>query len=671
MKINQLPLLELFTKLRESGLSLGIEEYNLVLQSLQAGFGIPGKSDLSRLCCLLWVKSPDEKLIFDNYFDQLIPEQVSFLSGDETFTEENLTSEETGVLNPGNKKSFSPEQLEVRPSKPQNTNLGSLNDDRQTENTQTNFQRNRISDYLTQLGNQINDRLNLVVRITTFSGVSLGVALLASLILPRTIPPSSYTEELETDASNSSISSELTTPSQSSESVVPTEASSNSPPSTTDSLNPPNPSSSRLPTSISQSSESVVPTEASSNSPPNTTDSLNPPNPSSSRLPTSISQSSESVVPTEASSNSPPSTTDSLNPPNPSSSRLPTSISQSSESVVPTEASSNSPPNTTDSLNPPNPSSSQLSTSTPNPYVIWVARITSPIIYLASSIFILSALVLLLSLLIRLIRKGKDNIYSIPVLKTLPQPESVISDKKQHDQQIQDELQFTIRQSIEMSERWRSSNYLRVKEYLPITHRQMKQGWRYLRRLVREGPEIELDLSATIKQIGEQGFLLKPILVPPRINKTRLLLLIDQDGSMRPFNNISSQLAETAKSSGRLGKADIYYFYNCPDQYVYIDPLFLEGESISKLLRNLPAQTILLIFSDAGAARGGDNEERVKLTQDFLDELRQYIRYIVWLNPMSCDRWPDTTAAKISRLVPMFEINHQGFLRAINCLRGR
>ncbi|MHC5929198.1 hypothetical protein [Nostoc sp.] len=48
MEVNDLPLLELFTKLREAGLPLGIEEYQLVLQAMQAGFGINSNSHFEK-----------------------------------------------------------------------------------------------------------------------------------------------------------------------------------------------------------------------------------------------------------------------------------------------------------------------------------------------------------------------------------------------------------------------------------------------------------------------------------------------------------------------------------------------------------------------------------------------------------------------------------------------
>src|SRR2546421_13070007 len=105
--------------------------------------------------------------------------------------------------------------------------------------------------------------------------------------------------------------------------------------------------------------------------------------------------------------------------------------------------------------------------------------------------------------------------------------------------------------------------FLQTDEYFPTTRRQMKQSWRSLRRPMRAGPPIELDVDATINEIGRTGYLLKPVLVPYRKNRAELLLLLDQGGSMVPFHMLSRRLTETALRGGRLGKANIYYFHNC------------------------------------------------------------------------------------------------------------
>ena len=102
-------------------------------------------------------------------------------------------------------------------------------------------------------------------------------------------------------------------------------------------------------------------------------------------------------------------------------------------------------------------------------------------------------------------------------------------------QQMQDEVQVA-----------RLSQVITSGDYLPVTRRQMKQSWRHLRRMVREGPPTELDMDATVQDIGRRGVLLAPILRARRVNRAEVLLLVDQDGSMVPFHGLSQRLVETA-----------------------------------------------------------------------------------------------------------------------------
>ncbi len=209
-------------------------------------------------------------------------------------------------------------------------------------------------------------------------------------------------------------------------------------------------------------------------------------------------------------------------------------------------------------------------------------------------------------------------------------------------------------------------------DYLPATQRQMKQSWRYLRHFAREGLAVELDVDATVRQIGRQGMLLHPVLLPRRINQVELLLLIDRDGSMGPFHSFSERLVEAAVQGGRLGKANVYYFHNCPIEYLYLDPVHQDPVLIEDVMSQLrQSRTVILIVSDAGAARGGFNPRRRRLTKKIINQLQQQVRYIAWLNPLPRSRWASTTAGAISEFVPMFEINRQGLDAAIDALRGR
>lgn len=239
-------------------------------------------------------------------------------------------------------------------------------------------------------------------------------------------------------------------------------------------------------------------------------------------------------------------------------------------------------------------------------------------------------------------------------------------------QKVADEVQAAqvIRQVLNAEAE--QERFLQSADYFPVTQRQMKRSWRYLNRRVRQGVRSELDIEATIQQIGQQGVLLEPVLVPRRTNRAEILLLIDQDGSMVPFHALSQRLVETAVRGGRLGKTEIFYFHNCPVDYLYLDPYHQAAERIRDVLAPITSNRMgVLIFSDAGAARGGFNPERIDLTADFLNQLKQKIRYVAWLNPLPRSRWIGTTAGEIAQLVPMFEVSRAGLDGAIDVLRGR
>ncbi|MAT95699.1 MAG: hypothetical protein CL608_00915 [Anaerolineaceae bacterium] len=226
-------------------------------------------------------------------------------------------------------------------------------------------------------------------------------------------------------------------------------------------------------------------------------------------------------------------------------------------------------------------------------------------------------------------------------------------------------------------------------EYLPVTRRQMKQGWRFLRQRVREGPPVELDVPATVRRIGQDGFFLTPVLRPRRINKAALLLLIDRDGSMVPFHALGERLEETAVEAGRLGRAGTYYFHDCPppqnrrqivtpqnplrEHKLYQKAHLLGARPVSEIADDFDNwRTGVLIFSDAGAARGGWDDARIENTAVFLYQLRTLgIERIAWLNPMPEPRWQQTSAAPIADMVPMFSLERNGLYRAIDVLRGR
>ncbi len=208
-------------------------------------------------------------------------------------------------------------------------------------------------------------------------------------------------------------------------------------------------------------------------------------------------------------------------------------------------------------------------------------------------------------------------------------------------------------------------------EYLPVTSREIKQGWRFLRRRVREGTLEELDVAGTVEKNCRYGILPESVMMPRYTNQVKLVLLVDQGGSMVPFHHLSRQLIDKAERGGNIKQTSVYYFQNYPEKYLYSDPTRLKAQLITNFLESIDKKTSVLIVSDAGAARGNYNPERVEYTRKFIEQLQQSVNYYAWLNPMPNDSWQYTTAGKIARFVPMFEMSREGLSAAINTLRGR
>ena len=86
----------------------------------------------------------------------------------------------------------------------------------------------------------------------------------------------------------------------------------------------------------------------------------------------------------------------------------------------------------------------------------------------------------------------------------------------------------------------------------PLTAREVAQAWRHLRRPVRSGPAVELDIEATIAGRARRGVATPPVLVPRRRNAVRLLMLIDRQGSMTPFHGYVDYVVAAIRHAGRI-----------------------------------------------------------------------------------------------------------------------
>ncbi len=236
----------------------------------------------------------------------------------------------------------------------------------------------------------------------------------------------------------------------------------------------------------------------------------------------------------------------------------------------------------------------------------------------------------------------------------------------------------------------------------PLSYRDVAQTWRRLRRPVRIGAPIELDLEGTIVRRSRLGVATTVVLQPRRRNMARLLLLVDRQGSMDPFHRFCDEVCTAIQQAGRLEETALYYFHNVPaegadDQVlealtgqlfpaldpvlpqiqpltegcVYGDAALLSPLPLSDVLQSYAAGAAVVLISDAGAARNRYRISRLLDTIAFMKALRSYTSQYVWLNPLPKRYWLSNTATQIARHVPMYPLEREGIQQAVNVLRGQ
>jgi hypothetical protein len=243
-----------------------------------------------------------------------------------------------------------------------------------------------------------------------------------------------------------------------------------------------------------------------------------------------------------------------------------------------------------------------------------------------------------------------------------------------------------------------ASHLVHIAQY-PMSYREVAQAWRRVRKPARFGPQTEIDIRATINHAAQMGLLAGPVLVSPRRNLSSLLLLVDSQGSMTPFQPFVQQITEAITSATSFGRMGVFYFHDVPAEGAHLQEevsgMFPELDTILEQI--LPLSTGYLFddealtipcaradvieqyapganvgfISDGGAARGTYDFNRLRDTIGSLKYLRQFTHTIVWLNPLPVSRWQKTTAAQIARHVPMFTVEPEGLRRAVVALKAQ
>jgi len=186
-----------------------------------------------------------------------------------------------------------------------------------------------------------------------------------------------------------------------------------------------------------------------------------------------------------------------------------------------------------------------------------------------------------------------------------------------------------------------------------------------------------VDIQATLNSIAQNGFLKEIVFRRENEVVNQLLILHDRQGSMVAFEKLSTLLSaaitELFNDVARKRKQVLdYYFQNVVNEFIYLNTSSTKFQKVNDFINDFKGKKVsLIIISDAGAARGGNSDLRVKNTIRMLMKFQNITTKIVWLNPLPAARWENTSAFRIAKFVPMFEIDYNGLSNAVELLRGK
>jgi uncharacterized protein with von Willebrand factor type A (vWA) domain len=228
---------------------------------------------------------------------------------------------------------------------------------------------------------------------------------------------------------------------------------------------------------------------------------------------------------------------------------------------------------------------------------------------------------------------------------------------------------------------WDEREFRNLDDSVELGTRNFKMALRRLRHFAREGAADELDLDDTIRSTARNAGWLDLKMVPERRNAVKVLLLLDNGGSMDDHIKVCEELFSAARSEFK--NLEHYYFHNCIYEWLWKDNRRRHAERISttQLINRFNADWRVVIVGDAYMSPyevmypGGSSEYwNSESGEAWLRRIAGRFPRLVWLNPIPANSWANGASIQlIKKLVSnrMFPLTMGGITNAMRELRRR
>lgn len=209
--------------------------------------------------------------------------------------------------------------------------------------------------------------------------------------------------------------------------------------------------------------------------------------------------------------------------------------------------------------------------------------------------------------------------------------------------------------------------------YLPFSPRQLQQQCRHLRYHAEKRPGEAMDITATIQATAEAVGFPQLRYRAERYFTGAFMVFIDRGPGMAAFDKLADVFVRSLRAGLGMGSPtpafSIYYFNEAPRQLLFMDSLLSVSKPWAIVQRQLTADSQVFILSDAGAAARRQDKARDERILDWIQEIQQKTRRLLWLNPMPKTRWPGKAAHFIPLLADCLPLTSESMPRLPGLLR--
>ncbi len=227
---------------------------------------------------------------------------------------------------------------------------------------------------------------------------------------------------------------------------------------------------------------------------------------------------------------------------------------------------------------------------------------------------------------------------------------------------------------------WERREFQNLDDQVELNTRNIKLALKRLRHFTREGLATEIDLDDTIRRTSENAGMLDISMVPSKKNRVKVLLLMDNGGSMDDHVELCARLFSASRHEFK--HLEYFYFHNCVYEKLWKNNhrRYTEVTPTLELLHKYNRDYKLVFVGDAAMSpyeiyyTGGSVEhynEEAGIT--WLKRLSNHFPNLVWINPnaeYSWDFYESTSIIREFTGMRMFPMTVDGLSRAMKCLKN-